>query len=140
MTALPASQELQTRAQDPQKIDVQKPPVISSSLSTLTVNPTCEVTEKSAIASIAEASVITSAQKEAELTRQEVQKVEILKAKQRLNELRERRAQREVKQEAQKQAELAEQEAQEKAARPISTPRDIGIFDPTLIRDIQKFG
>ncbi|KAG6985286.1 hypothetical protein G7Y79_00126g102010 [Physcia stellaris] len=54
----------------------------------------------------------------------EVAKAEILKAKQRLQELRQRRAQREAIE----------------AARPIPTPRDIGIFDPTLICDIQEFG
>ncbi|KAG6994224.1 hypothetical protein G7Y79_00046g082750 [Physcia stellaris] len=50
-------------------------------------------------------------------------KAEILKAKQRLQVLRQRRAQREAIE----------------AARPIPTPRDIGIFDPTLICDIQEF-
>ncbi|KAG6991334.1 hypothetical protein G7Y79_00053g088170 [Physcia stellaris] len=71
-------------------------------------------------------------QKKAELARQEAQKradpevakAEILKVKQRLQELRQRRAQREAIE----------------AARPIPTPRDIGIFDPTLICDIQEFG
>ncbi|KAG7008977.1 hypothetical protein G7Y79_00003g008450 [Physcia stellaris] len=69
-------------------------------------------------------------QKQAELARQAVQradpevaKAEILKAKQRLQDLRQRRAQREAIE----------------AARPIPTPRDIGIFDPTLICDIQEF-
>ncbi|KAG6990992.1 hypothetical protein G7Y79_00059g091770 [Physcia stellaris] len=53
----------------------------------------------------------------------EIAKAEILKAKQRLQVLRQRRAQREAIE----------------AARPIPTPRDIGIFDPTLICDIQEF-
>ena len=111
---------LQISAQKPQKIDVQKHSIVNSLLLIDTVKSTYEVAEKSAIASTAKASKITSAQKEIELTRQEVQKVEILKAKQRLNELRERRAQRETKQETQKQAEMIEQEAQKKAARFMS--------------------
>ena len=112
-----------TPAQKPQEIDVQKSSIVGSPLSTDTANSTCKATEKPATASTAEASNITPAQKETELARQEVQKAEVLKAKQRLNELRERRAQREASE----------------AAKPTPTPRDIGIFDPTLICDIQEF-
>ena len=83
-----------------------KKSVNDSSLSILTINSTCEVTEKSTITSTAKASIIISIQKKIELIRQEVQKVEILKIKQRLNKLRERRTQREIKQKAQKQVEL----------------------------------
>ncbi|KAG6986437.1 hypothetical protein G7Y79_00085g101090 [Physcia stellaris] len=63
VTTLSASRELQTPAQQPQKIIVQKPPVISSSLSTTTANPTCKVAEKSATTSTAEASELTPEQK-----------------------------------------------------------------------------
>ncbi|KAG7006554.1 hypothetical protein G7Y79_00014g037290 [Physcia stellaris] len=52
-----------------------------------------------------------------------------------------------AEQEAQKQAELAEQEAAKQAeieaieaAKPTPTPVNIGIFDPTLSRDIEEFG
>ena len=53
----------------------------------------------------------------------EIAKAKILKIKQRLQELRQRRAQKETIE----------------AARSISTSRDIDIFDSTLICDIQKF-
>ena len=58
-----ASQELQTRALKSQKIDVQKSSVISSSLSTTTINSTCKVAKKSTITSIAKVSKITSEQR-----------------------------------------------------------------------------
>ena len=69
--------------------------------------------------------------KKIELTRQKVQKranleiakIEILKVKQRLQVLRQRRTQKEIIE----------------TARSISTFRDIDIFDSTLICDIQKF-
>ena len=63
VTALPASQELQNRAQEPQQIDVQKPPVISSSLSTTTANSTCKAAEKPATTPTAEASEVTPEQR-----------------------------------------------------------------------------
>ena len=135
--ALSASSQI--FVQKSQKIDIQKHSIVNSLLLINTVKSTYEVAEKSTIASIAKASKITSIQKEIELTRQKIQKVEILKIKQRLNELRERRTQREIKQKTQKQTEMIEQKTQKKVARFISTFRDIDIFDSTLIRDIQKF-
>ena len=63
VTTLFASQELQTRAQKFQKIDVQNSSIISSSFSTITINSTCKVAKKSTIISTAEVSKITSKQR-----------------------------------------------------------------------------
>ena len=63
VTTLFASQELQISTQKSQKIDVQKSSIISSFLSTTTINSTCKVAEKSTIISIAETSKITSEQR-----------------------------------------------------------------------------
>ena len=72
-------------------------------------------------------------QKKAELARQDAQKrIELEAEEQKKVELAEQEAQKEF-------AKRAEVEVIE-AAKPTPTPVNIGIFDPTLIRDIEEFG
>ena len=96
-----------------QEISVQKSSEFCSFLSIDTVNSVCETMKKSSIVSTAEVSNIISTQKKIELIRQEVQRVEILKIKQRLQDLREQRLQMKTLQAANKlQEHIREQHTQ----------------------------